>query len=128
MFSGIYGEGVIESRLRPGKMRGIVTEFTICGKTRRLVVWILGRIIILLVTVHTFIGRILIMHMAPGTIKISVSSLQRKVLVVGNICVFPVHCICSVTDLAVSVEAQLFVIRIFSIEIILQMAEDTYRG
>jgi hypothetical protein len=42
MFSGFYGESVLEFRLRPEDMGGIMTEFAICGKTRCLMVWVLG--------------------------------------------------------------------------------------
>jgi hypothetical protein len=86
-------------------MGGIVTVFTICGKTRRLVVWVLCGIIILLVAIHTLFGRILIIHMALRTIEIRVSTLQRKVLIVGKISVFPAHRICSMTDFTVGMEA-----------------------
>jgi hypothetical protein len=96
---------MIESRLRPENMRGIMTEFTICGKTRRLVVWILGGIIIVLMAVHALFGRILIFYVALRTIEIRVSTLQWKVLVVGKISVFPAHCICSMTDLTIGMEA-----------------------
>jgi len=58
MFSCVYREGVIESRLRPENMGGIVTEFTIYRETCCLMVWILGGIIILLVAVHTFFGQV----------------------------------------------------------------------
>jgi hypothetical protein len=56
MFSGFYGKRVIEFRLRPEHMGGIVTEFTICGEAGRFVIWILSGIIILYVAVHAFFG------------------------------------------------------------------------
>jgi len=45
-------------------MRRIVTEFTICGKFRCLVIRMHSRIIIPLVAAHTFPGWIWIIHVA----------------------------------------------------------------
>jgi hypothetical protein len=106
-------------------MGRIVTEFTIRGKTRLPVIWIHSGFIILHVAVHTLFGRIEIFYVALGTIEICVSALEHPVLIVGKINISPAHSICSMTHIAVSVKTQLFVIRIFGIEVIFEMAKNT---
>jgi hypothetical protein len=54
--------------------------------------------------------------------------LQGPIGIVGNIDILPTYRICSMTHFTVGVKTQLFVIRIFGVEVILQVAKDTNCG
>ena len=75
VFSGPYGERVIENGLCPGNMGRIMTQDTVCGKASAAVAGI-GRVIIICgVAAITVSGQIVALVMTGGTAQADVGSL-----------------------------------------------------